>query len=79
MYTDNIAEYTHPKKFNKLLKAISEKEKELPKPTNVDWLKQHTLEVMEQYYDWLSSELSESGYVTIDEVKSCIKNILCEA
>ena len=78
LYTDNIADYTNPKKFNKLLKAIGEKEKELPKPTDKEWLKQRTLELLEEYYVWLSTELSDSGYVTAEEVRDCLKSIFNE-
>lgn len=75
MYTDNVYDFINPKKFKKLLKAISEKEKELPKPDNVDALMSQTLNLLESYFDWLSSELSDSGYATLDEIESFINTL----
>lgn len=76
MYTDNIPDFNNPKKLRKLIKAISEKEKELPRPKDPVALKDQAVELMQKYFDWLSSELSESGYVTLKEVESALDTIL---
>ena len=63
LYTDNILDLHEPKKFSKLLKGIAAKEKELPRPalSEYDDLQNHVADLLQKYFDWLSTELSDSG------------------
>lgn len=78
LYTDMLPDLHEPKKFAKLIKAIAEKEKELPIPNRKDYeaLKLQVIDLMQTYFLWLSAELADSGYVTAEEVKAFLQTIL---
>jgi len=76
LYTDNIPDFQEPKKFRKLLKAISDKEKQLPKPGDAEALQKQVIEYLHEYFTWLAAALSEDGYVTLSEVEEALTHIL---
>lgn len=62
IYTEQLPELTDSRRFKKMVSVICGIEN-FEYPENIDDLQKQFLNVLEQYYAWLSTELSIDGYV----------------
>lgn len=62
IYTEQLPELTDKRYFKKMVKDICDIEN-FEYPDDIDMLQTKLIDVLEQYYTWLSVELSKDGYV----------------
>ena len=75
IFTEQLPELTDKRRFKKMVQDVCEVEN-FEYPDDIDSLQQLHIDKLEEYYDWLSVELSIDGYVERREIFKILDELL---